>query len=70
MTYHGYALSVDLTGSREWPEAQQARLFGTWIGWTPDEICQRCAEHYGIPVDQVSGPVAMSKRRFDAEGWS
>jgi hypothetical protein len=65
--YPGVSLHVDLTGCRSFPEAESVQLFGAWIGWAPDEIRQRCAEHYGIDVEQVGEPVSMMRSEFDRQ---
>lgn len=48
-------LSVDLTGSRLGPLWRSTEIHGDWPHeWNDDRLRQECANHYDIPVDQVT----------------
>jgi hypothetical protein len=48
-------LSVDLTDSRLGPLWRSTEIQGDWPqAWEDDRLRQECANHYAIPVEQVT----------------
>jgi hypothetical protein len=48
-------LRVDLTGSKLGPAWRGSEQYGDWpADWSDDRLRQECADHFAIPVEQVT----------------
>ena len=68
-----YAIEVDLTGSNcggAWHSTRNLLAVRDGDPVTPDQLQTMAAEHYSVPLTQVSSPRLTNQEAFDAEDAS